>query len=332
MPISGDSADRPAGAAPPGPAAYDRLWEFERTIADRRHGYWQARLVGRYHAAGHNPVARHRIEQFALRNGFVDVANVWLGVCLLSVMLFGIMFALLVAVSRPVFLVPFVASCLLMLGLGLMGVTRAVQGYRIFPHWSLGHLLVQGDPSTWSVPERERLRPRTVDGAMQLPASWRAGVLVQRWMLLPLAGFLALLAALNLTSGQESMTDKVGNALLLVPLAVVLAWIGWTSGRSRTMVTPTTVEVTSTWGVRRVVHRSDLVDVVRGRRRVGGSGLDLVRGDGTRVAVDSIGRWEPDELDRLLPIARASVGLRGAAAPSADLPPARGAPDGGANR
>ena len=179
------------------------------------------------------------------------------------------MLALVVAVSLPVFLVPFVASCLLMLGLVVTGVTRAVQGFRIYPHWSLGHLLVQGDPSLWSVPEAERLRPRTVDGALQLPASWRAGVLVQRWMLLPLAAFLMLLAMLNLTSGQESGTDKVGNAVLLIPPAIVLAWIGWTSGRSRTVVTATTVKVTSTWGVRRVVARSDLVDVVHGRRRPG---------------------------------------------------------------
>ena len=175
MPVTGDSADLPSGAAPPGPAAYDRLPGFERRIADRRHEYWQARLLGRYHAAGGNPVARHRIEQIAVRNGFVDAANVWLGAGLGSVLLFGIMLALVVAVSLPVFLVPFVASCLLMLGLVVTGVTRAVQGFRIYPHWSLGHLLVQGDPSLWSVPDAERLRPRTVDGALQLPASWRAG-------------------------------------------------------------------------------------------------------------------------------------------------------------
>jgi len=90
---TGDSADRPTPATPAGPAAYDRLRTFERRIADRRHGYWSARLLGRYPAAGRNPLARHRIEQFAVRNAFVEVANVWLGVALASMMLFGIMLA-----------------------------------------------------------------------------------------------------------------------------------------------------------------------------------------------------------------------------------------------
>ncbi len=171
----------------------------------------------------------------------------------------------------------------------------------------------------------DRLRPRTVDGAPQLLASWRAGVLVRRGLLLPLSAFLLLLVVLNVTSG-ESTADKIGNTVLLVPPAVVLAWIGWTSGRSRTLVTATTVELTSTWGVRRVVDRSAVVDVVPGRRRTGGSGLDLVRRDGTRVAVDLIGRWDPDELGRLLPLARAAVGLPGAPGPPAGRPPVPGAP------
>ena len=74
----------------------------------------------------------------------------------------------------------------------------------------------------------DRLRPRTVDGAPQLLASWRAGVLVQRGLLLPLSAFLLLLVVLNVTSG-ESTADMIGNTVLLVPPAVVLAWIGWTS-------------------------------------------------------------------------------------------------------
>ena len=262
----------------------------------------------------------------------MEVANVWLGVALASVMLFGIMLALVLAVSLPVFLVPFVATCLLMLALGVVGVIRAVQGFRIYPHWSLGHLLAEGDPTTWSVPERQRLHPPAVDGAPQLVASLRVGVLVQRWLLLPLAAFLLLFAVLNLTSGQESTTDKVWNTVLLVPPAVLLAWIGWTSGRSRTVVTPTTVVVTSTWGLRRVVDRSEVVDVVPGRRRSGGSGLDLVRRDGTRVAVDSIGRWDPDELGRLLPLARAAVGLPGAPGRPPVARRSQVLPDGGPGR
>ncbi len=155
-----------------------------------------------------------------------------------------------------------------------------------------------------------------------------AGLRFVRFLLAGVALFLLLVLALNLASSQVPGNDKFALAPILLAIAALFVWIAWTVARSETTVTPTGVTVRTSLGTRRVLPRSEIVDLVPIRRPDGRSFVRLRLRSGRQVPLEGLIRRHGDDIEPDVHDLRVMLGMLPGRGAEADDVPGEAAPPG----